>query len=407
MRRVAVTGLGSVSALGENTATAWSNLMNGVCGIAEETISEPGLEGMDFSLPLARIKDDPVPKLRERFGPRQINSVDPFANLAAVATAEALADAGIEIGNPALRDAAILYATTSGGLVTLNQEYNQLFIKRRSSLHPLTVPRIMGSAGVSHISILFGIQGLAYALSSACASSAHAVSEGMHLIRSGRADMVITGGSDASLTYGSLRAWESLQALSPTACRPFSAERDGTAVGEGAATLILEDMESAQKRGARIYAEIAGSGATSDAAHITKPNAERAAAAVKAAHRDAGLDVNEPILLSAHGTGTILNDRTEAEVFRNVYGDSLNHNRVIATKSSHGHMLGATGAMEFLLAILAIYKKQAPAILNYIRPDEECRLPLVLKAEGIDFRAAMSTSFAFGGLNCALVAKLV
>ncbi len=407
MRRVAVTGLGSVSALGENTATAWSNLMNGICGIAEETIRAPGLDDLDFSLPLACIKDDPVPKLRERFGPRQINSVDPFANLAAAATAEALADAGIEIGNPALRDAAILYATTSGGLVTLDDGYSQLFVKRRSSLHPLTVPRIMGSAGVSHLSILFGIQGLAYAISSACASSAHAISEAMHLIRSGRADMVIAGGSDASLTYGNLRAWESLQALSPTTCRPFSAGRDGTAVGEGAATLILEDMESAKRRGARIYAEVAGSGATSDAAHITKPNAERAAAAVMAAHRDAGLDVNEPILLSAHGTGTILNDRTEADVFRTIYGDSLADKRVIATKSSHGHMLGAAGAMEFLLAILAIHKGQAPAILNYIRPDEECRLPLVLQAESIAYKAAMSTSFAFGGLNCALVARLV
>ncbi|MCA3503075.1 MAG: beta-ketoacyl-[acyl-carrier-protein] synthase family protein [Rhodobacter sp.] len=406
MRRAVVTGLGCVSALGENAPSTWSNLMDGRGGIALTTVCVDGQGDLEVTAPLGGVAFDPAIRLREKFGRRAVAGVDRFANLAACATAEALGDAALS-GDPSLSSAAIIYANTSGGLMTIDDSYQRLYYERSPDLHPLTVPKMMGSAAVSHLSTLFGVRGLAYSISSACASSAHAVSEGMHLIRSGRAETVIVGGSDASLTYGSLRAWSALQATSRETCRPFSKGRDGTALGEGAATLVLEELESARRRGARIYAEVAGSGACSDAGHITKPDAESAARALTAAHEDAGLALDEPLLLSAHGTATLLNDRTEAEIFRRVYGDHLSHHRVIATKSSHGHMLGATGAMEFLLAILAIHHGRAPAILNYLEDDEEISLPLVLAAEDIRARAAVSTSFAFGGLNCALVARLI
>ena len=227
----------------------------------------------------------------------------------------------------------------------------------------------------------------------------------MHLIRSGRASVVISGGSDASLTFGSLQGWKALQAMAPDTCRPFSIDRKGMVVGEGAATLILEDEDHARKRGAPIYAEVAGAGSTADARHITQPDVERAVAAIIAAHKDAGVGDDDPILISAHGTGTRLNDKTEASALRIAYSDSLERHLVIATKSAHGHMLGATGAMEFLTSILALRNGLAPPILNYLGPDPECDLPLVLAPKTMACRAAVSLSFAFGGLNSVLIAR--
>jgi nodulation protein E len=227
----------------------------------------------------------------------------------------------------------------------------------------------------------------------------------MHVIRSGRAAIAITGGSDASLTFGSLHSWKALQAMAPDACRPFSIDRKGMVIGEGAATLVLENEAHARARGVRIYAELAGYGSTADAGHITQPDAERAAAGIEAAHRDAGLSKDAPILYSAHGTGTRLNDRAEAAALRLAYAGSLSRHRVIATKSAHGHMLGATGAMELLVGILALNAQKAPPILNYLGLDPECDLPLALALEPFACEALVSSSFAFGGLNCVLIAK--
>jgi nodulation protein E len=253
--------------------------------------------------------------------------------------------------------------------------------------------------------MLFGIRGHCLAVSSACATSAHAIAEAMHFIRAGRGPLVITGGSDASLTFASLHGWKALQAMAPDSCRPFSIDRKGMVLGEGAATLVLEDAEHAKARGARIYAEILGSGSTADARHITQPDAENAAAAIAEAHKDAGIGDDEPILYSAHGTGTRLNDRTETRALQLAYPASLDRHRVIATKSAHGHMLGATGAMELLLALKALIERTAPPILNFLGRDPECDLPLVLEPQKIDCRTTVSASFAFGGLNSVLIAR--
>jgi nodulation protein E len=193
--------------------------------------------------------------------------------------------------------------------------------------------------------------------------------------------------------------------MAPDACRPFSIGRKGMVLGEGAATLILEDEDHARARGAHIYADVAGYGSTADAAHITQPDAQRAAAAIKKAHKDAQLGDEGSLLISAHGTGTRLNDRAEALALSLAYPGTLKRHRLIATKSAHGHMLGATGAMEFLIAILALNKGIAPPILNFLGPDPECDVPLVLEPEPIACEATMSASFAFGGLNCVLIAK--
>jgi nodulation protein E len=193
--------------------------------------------------------------------------------------------------------------------------------------------------------------------------------------------------------------------MAPDACRPFSIDRKGMVLGEGAATLVLEDEAHARARGAHIHAELAGYGTTADAGHITQPDAERAAAAIKAAHKDADLAADAPILYSAHGTGTRLNDRAETQALRLAYPASLARHRIIATKSAHGHMLGATGAMEFLIGVQALNAQQVPPILNFLGPDPECDLPLALGAEPFACQALVSSSFAFGGLNCVLIAK--
>ncbi|WP_421934770.1 beta-ketoacyl-[acyl-carrier-protein] synthase family protein [Phenylobacterium sp.] len=405
MTRVVVTGMGCVSAIGQGVDQAWDNVLNGRGGAARQTFPVDG-EGVSTEAVVAAVTNDPLPALMAQFGRKPILAVDRFANLAAVATLEALGDAGVEPGQAVLERAAIVYGACSGGLVSIEAAYARMFLTGGGQPHPLTVPRLMSSAPASHLSILFGVRGLCLTVATACASSAHAIAEGMHLIRSGRADMVIVGGADASLTYGAMRSWGALQATSPSACRPFSKGRDGTILGEGGATLILESEVSASRRGARAHCYLAGAGASSDAAHMTQPNAKSAAAAVRAAHEDAGLPLDTGVLISAHGTGTALNDVTESWVLQDVYGAHLSQNRVIATKSAHGHMLGATGAMELILAVKALAHGLAPPILNYLELDPDCELPLVLAPEAITYRAAISASFGFGGLNSVLAVTL-
>ena len=397
--------MGCVSALGADAPSAFRAVMAGQGGIRPIRKYAEGQQELVFEGIGAPAPADALTPLRGRFSEKQLSGVDPFSAFGAAATLEALTDSGLVEDKASLAEAAIVYGSASGGMASIEAGYTRMFFERLPNVHPMTIPRYMSSAAVSHISMLFGIRGHALAVSSACSSSAHAIGEAMHMIRAGRAAIAITGGSDANLTFGSLHGWKALQAMAPDACRPFSIDRKGMVIGEGAATLVLEDEAHARARGARIYAELAGYGSTADAGHITQPDAEQAAAAIKGAHKDAGLAGDVPILYSAHGTGTRLNDRAETQALRLAYPKSLGRHRVIATKSAHGHMLGATGAMEFLIGVQALNARQAPPILNFLGPDPECDLPLVLAAEPFACEALVSSSFAFGGLNCVLIAK--
>ncbi len=405
MKKAVITGMGCVSGLGADVASTWASLLAGRSAINQKTIAVKGLDEYQIEGPVAPCNPDALTKLAEKFTEKQIASVDLFSNFGASATLEALSDAGLVNDAERLERAAIIYGSASGGNITMEAAYERVFLNRLPNVHPMTIPRYMNSANVSYLSMIFGVRGHCLAVSSACATSAHAIGEAMHLIRAGRASIVITGGSDASLTYGSLRGWTALQAMATDTCRPFSIDRNGMVIGEGAATLILEEEEHARKRGAKIYAEVAGTGSTADASHITKPDPANAAAAIRAAHEDAGVADDGAILYSAHGTGTKLNDRSESAALRLAYPNSFAKHRVIATKSAHGHMLGATGAMEFLIAIQALRENTAPSILNYVGPDPDCDLPLVLEPEEISSEIAVSASFAFGGLNSVLLAR--
>ena len=405
MKKVVVTGMGCVSGLGKDLATSWRALVEGTTAIRPIKKVPEGESDLSMDCVGAPIAAGALERLTKTFEEKRLSAVDPFSNFAAAATLEALEDAGLH-GNAAVLDrAAILYGGAAGGNASVEAGYLRMFYARLPNIHPMTIPRYMNSAAVSHLSMLFGIRGHSITISSACASSAHAIAEAVYYIRAGRGPVVVTGGSDASLTYGSLQGWKALQAMAPDMCRPFSTQRKGMVIGEGAATLILEDEDHARARGARIYAEICGSGSTADARHITQPDPENAAAAILAAHRETGVADDAPMLISSHGTGTRVNDRAETIAFKTAYPKTLDRHRVIATKSAHGHMLAAGGAMELLLAIAALREQVAPPILGYLGPDPECDLPLALKPEPIACEVVVSTSFAFGGLNCVLIAK--
>ena len=407
-RRVAVTGLGCVSALGQGATASWAKLLAGGSGVRQMSRVLPEAPHLKME-GVAAYMDALDGSAVEAFaGRRLLSQVDKVAAQALVATHEALADAGL-IDEPALRAGAfIIYGGASGGNITVEEGFKRVFLQSQSTVHPLSIPRAMSSASVSQLSIAFGVKGTAFAVSSACSSSAHAISEAMHMIRAGRTKIAITGGTDSSLTIASWISWKALQAMSPNACRPFSAGRDGMVLGEGAASIVLEDYEHAVARGATIYAELTGAGGSSDAFHLTQPDGVGAVSAIRAAYEDAGIGPDTPSLISAHGTATPLNDKTEAGAIREVTGEYLNRHAVIATKSAHGHLLGAGGAIEFLIGVLALREGKAPPILNYLGPDPECELPLVLgEAQAVDAEVLVSNAFAFGGLNSVLIAKRV
>ncbi len=404
--RVAVVGLGCVSGLGQGVSTSWSRLKDGAGGIRPLDRCHPDADWLTMQGPAAAI-DSLDASAAEAYAGRKVTAqLDPVAAYAVVATHEALSDAGLLSEPAVLADATILYGAASGGNLTQEEGFVRILIKDLTNVHPLTVPKMMSSAAVSQLSMIFGVKGIAFAISSACASSAHAIAEAAHMIRAGRTKVAIVGGAEASLTFGAWASWRALRVMAPDACRPFSIDRKGMVLGEGAASLVLEDLEHARARGATIYAEIVGVGGSSDAGHMTAPSARGAGAAMQRAYADAGIARDTPVIVSAHGTGTLLSDKTESDVLRGVLGGDLGRHRVIATKSAHGHLLGAAGAMGFMAGVLALRDGVAPPILGYLGPDPECDLPLALgRAQAFEAEALVSNAFAFGGLNSVLIAR--
>jgi nodulation protein E len=273
-------------------------------------------------------------------------------------------------------------------------------------VHPLTIPKTMANAGASHISMEFGITGPSFTISTACSSAAHAIGQAFWMVRSGVTDLAITGGSEAPFSVGILKAWEAMRVVSPDTCRPFSKDRHGMILGEGGAMLVLEPLEAARARGARIHAEIVGFGMSADAGHITQPSAEGAARAIRAALRDAALAPEAIGYINAHGTGTAANDPTETSAIRAVFGAHAGRLPVSSTKSMHGHALGASAALECLATALALRDGLLPPTANFREPDPECDLDVIPnQARAAQVEYALSNSFAFGGLNAVLALR--
>ncbi len=391
MRRVAVTGIGVVSALGLDRESFWNSLAEGRSGIAP-------LERVDRSL--LRFKNaaevhafDPCVFME----PKEADQVDRFVHLAAAATAEAIADSGRAFSGA---ETAIVTGTSCAGKQTEDTAFHELYAQSKSRLNPLTIPRIMANAAASWISIRYGITGPAYTVCTACASSSHAIGQAFWMVRNGLVEAALAGGSEAPFSLGILKAWEAMRVVSPDTCRPFSAERKGLILAEGAAMLALEPLENARARGAHIYAEIRGFGMSSDASHLTAPSADGAMRAMRLALRDAALAPEQIGYINAHGTGTPINDATETRAIRQLFPAPP---PVSSTKSMHGHALGAAGALEAAATVLALDRGVLPPTANYLGPDPECDLDVIpVTARHLQVEAAISNSFAFGGLNAVL-----
>jgi nodulation protein E len=303
-------------------------------------------------------------------------------------------------------NAAIVTGSCVGGQNAQDAGFWEVYKLGHNRVHPLTIPRTMANAGASHISMEFGITGPSFTVSTACASAGHAIGQAFWMVRTGATDLAITGGSEAPFSFGILKAWEAMRVVSPDTCRPFSKDRHGMILGEGAAMFVLEPLDAALARGARIHAEIVGVGMSADACHITQPSADGAARAMRAALRDAGLVPEQIAYINAHGTATQANDIAETAAIRAVFGPHAGGLAVSSTKSMHGHALGAAAALECLAAVTALRDGVLPPTANFNQPDPECDLDVIPnQAREAQVEYALSNSFAFGGLNAVLALR--
>jgi nodulation protein E len=330
---------------------------------------------------------------------------DRFAQFAIIAAEEALSQAGLPGDSPLGDRTAVILGTAIGCGSTLDQAHYDFYVLERR-VHALTVPRVMPNSASSLLSIRYGCAGPSFTVSSACASATQAIGLGMWFIRQGVVDSAIVGGSEASITACSFRAWEALRVLTPDYCRPFSKGRNGMVLGEGAGIFMIESADTAHARGAYALAELAGYGTSSDAKDILRADVNGAAAAMKLALHDAEVAPQSIDYINAHGTGTVLNDSVEAEALRRVFGSSTMDISVSSTKPIHGHALGAAGALELAITVKALRQGIAPPTINWLEPDPGCELDIVPNvARPIQIRIAMSNSFAFGGVNATLVVR--
>ncbi len=337
------------------------------------------------------------------FDAKQLPMLDRSAQLALIAARQAMAQA--DLPARALPGAGIVMGA-SIGQQTFDSAYDVLYGQGAPRVHPFTVPRIMPSAPASHISIAFGVLGPCYSVATACASANHAIGQAAQMIRNGMADVVITGGTDASIVVGFMKGWEALRILSPDTCRPFSRDRTGLVIGEGAGVLVLEAADHALARGATPLFEVAGFGMSADGGDITAPSADGAARAMRAALADAGCAADQVDYINAHGTGTRLNDRTEVAALRSVFGSGLGSIAVSSTKSMIGHCMTACGAIELIATSMALREGVLPPTAGFREADPECDIDCVpneARTKQVD--VAMSNTFAFGGLNAVLVAR--
>jgi 3-oxoacyl-[acyl-carrier-protein] synthase II len=407
MRRVVITGLGAVTPLGIGVAPTWEAALAGTSGV--DLITR--FDASDFSSRVAaEVKGfDPEAFIDKK----EIKRMDPFLHYAMAAAHMAMEDSGLAIDASLAPKVGVYMGSGLGGLSTLERYHKAYLIEGGvKKISPFFIPMLISNLAPGHIAMRYGAKGPNILTSTACAASSHASGEGMHAIRSGVCDVVISGGAEATITPLGLGGFCAMKALSTrnddpsTASRPFDKDRDGFVMGEGAAVLILEELETARKRGAKIYAELCGYGASADAYHITAPapGGEGAAQAMTAALADAGIPAEGVDYINAHGTSTPLNDLYETMAIKTVFGERAKSVAVSSTKSMTGHLLGASGAIEAMFCSMAVSEGVLPPTANYTTPDPECDLDYVPNTKReLRIRYALSNSFGFGGTNSVLV----
>lgn len=405
-RRVVVTGLGVVSPLGNDVPSTWQNLVAGRSGVGPITL----FDASDLKTRIAaEVKDFDATAL---FGPREARRMDRFTHFAMAAAMQALNDSGLRVDKDNAHRIGVVLGSGIGGISTLLAEAAKAFEQGAGRVSPHLVPMMLPDTAPGKIAIEFGLRGPNMSIATACASGTNAIGEAAEMIRRGVADAMVTGGSEAGIVKLAIAGFSNMGALSERndeperASRPFDKHRDGFVAGEGAAILILESEEHALRRGAHIYAEVLGYGASADAYHITAPleTGEGAVLAMRAALEEAGIAPQEVDYLNAHGTSTPLNDRAETLAIKEVFGEAAYNVAISSTKSMTGHLLGAAGALEALVCVKAIETGIIPPTINYETPDPELDLdytPNVARQRTV--RVAMSNSFGFGGHNACII----
>ena len=406
MRRVVITGIGVFASTGKNAESFFATLVEGKSAIRRIQQFDPSQLSVQIAAEI------PGYEPLDYFPAKRLDLLDRFSQFALIASKEAMESSGIQLRDEERPRFGVVTGTGMGGATTFDSGYYNLYAKQVTRMHPFTIPKIMHNAATSQICMEFGAQGPALTTATACSSAGHAMGEAFHIIKYGMADMMLTGGSESPITFGMIRSWESVRVLAvgngdpSKACRPFSLDREGFVMGEGAAMLLFEELEHAKQRGAKIYAEIAGFGMSSDASHITQPSIDGPARAVRMALAEAGVNPDEVDYINAHGTATRVNDITETRVIKEVFGNHAPKLAVSSTKSMHGHAMGATGAIEMAATVQTIVRGVIPPTANYTQPDPECDLDYVPnEAREKPVRVAVSNSFAFGGLNAVLLVR--
>ena len=402
MNRVVITGAGTVNALGHDVAETFVALSEGRCGIAALDIRDKDRLAVQIG---AQLRDWQPPS---RSGRQQPALYDRFTEFTMAAAAQAIGQSGLIFDGQLAEASGVAMGTAAGGVTTWDENYRSVYAEGKNRVHPFVVPRLMNSAAASHVSMAYNLQGPSFSVSTACASSNHAMGLAFQQVRAGSAKVMITGGAEAMLCFGGMKAWEGLRVMSPDACRPFSRNRNGMVMGEGAAVFVFEEYQHARNRGAVILAEVAGFAMTSDASDIVMPSVQGAARAIAGALRDAKANPQDVGYINAHGTGTLANDKTEAAAIFQVFGADAGKVPVSSTKAMHGHLIGGAGAVELLACLLALGPGVIAPTIGYQQPDPDCALDLVPNtARQARVDLTLSNAFAFGGLNAVIALRRV
>lgn len=407
MRRVVVTGLGAITPVGNDVDEFWNGLISGKCGIDEITL----FDTTNFKVKLAgEVKNFNV---EDHFDRREAKRLDRFSHFALVAARELMKDSKLDVSSIDATRFGVAVSSGIGGLQTIENNAKTLFEKGPDRISPMYIPMAINNMAAGNIAIEVGAKGESFCMTTACASATHTIGECFRIIKHGYQDVMIAGGTEASITPTGIGGFTNIKALSqePDKTRasiPFDKERSGFVMGEGAGVLLLEELEHAKKRGAKIYAEVVGYGATSDAYHITSPapDGEGGARAMVNAMKDAGIKPEDVTYINAHGTATPLNDKFETMAVKTAFGDASKKVMVSSTKGHTGHLLGAAGGVEAVACVKAIEKGMVPPTIGYKVPDEECDLDIVPnEARKVEVKYAMSNSLGFGGHNSSILFK--
>ena len=402
MKRVVITGAGTINALGQTVPATLAAMREGICGIGP-------LEFRDVERLQIQIGGQVRGFEAEgRYNRQQMSLYDRFTQFTLAAAKEAITQSGLTFSGELAAKSGVVLGTAGGGVSTWDDNYRAVYEEGKNRVHPFVVPKLMNNAAASHVSMEWNLKGPSFTVSTACASSNHAMAQAFMMVRSGMAPAMVTGGSESMLCFGGVKAWEGLRVMSRDACRPFSANRNGMVQGEGAGIFVFEEYEHARARGADILCEIAGFAMTSDASDIVMPSKAGAARAMSGALADARLNREDVGYINAHGTGTAANDKTECAAVADVFGPHADNLMISSTKSMHGHLIGGTGAVELLACIMALRDGVIAPTIGYEEPDPECALDVVPnEAREADVNVALSNAFAFGGMNAVIALRKI